>query len=300
MEYVGGKIYNVETEDQRASIIWKRSVVDGKTTFKHGENYLSAVNSTALNLATDACEWVFDGDMYKIEGSTRTILYSTATGGFKNYATGNMSNDGVSSEYSSAAITVAPVFADGDAYHRTVTSGNYGTMCIPYGTSNYSGAKFYEVSWLETDNALWLDEVNGALVAGKPYIFLAIASEIAIIGDGTTADAPVEGTNGLTGTFTDIAAGGVTNNYIIAQNCIWVANENNYVNAYRAYIKASELPTTEQAQLPGRRRVCMGENVETGLDQIVAPEGQTVKVIENGQLIIIREGVKYNVQGQKL
>ncbi len=299
VEYVGGKIYNVETEDQ-ASIIWKRSVVDGKTTFKNGENYLSAVNSADLNLATEACEWVFDGNMYKIEGSTRTILYYTSTGGFKNYSTQNISKDGVNGEYSSAAITVAPVFADGDAYHRTVTSGNYGTMCIPYGTSNYSGAKFYEVSWFETGNALWLDEVNGALVAGKPYIFLATASEIAIIGNGTTAAAPVAGVNGLTGTFTDIAAGGVTDNYIIAQNCIWVANDNNYVNAYRAYIKASDLPTTEQAQLPGRRRVCMGENVETGLDQIVAPEGQAVKAIVNGQLIIIRDGVKYNVQGQKL
>jgi hypothetical protein len=42
----------------------------------------------------------------------------------------------------------------------------------------------------------------------------------------------------------------------------------------------------------------MGENATTGLDQIVAPAGQAVKVIENGQLIIIRDGVKYNVQGQ--
>ena len=301
VEYVGGKIYNVETEDQ-ASIIWKRSVVDGKTTFKNGDNYLSAVNSAALNLATEACEWVFEGDMYKVEaGSTRTILYYATTGGFKNYATSNMSNDGVNGEYSSAAITVAPVFADGDAYHRTVTSGNYGTMCIPYGSSNYTGAKFYEVSWMEVNKGLWLDEVNGTLVAGKPYIFLATASEIAILGDGNTAVTPEDGVGGLTGTFTDIAAGGVlVDNYIIAENNIWIAGTGATLPANRAYISATLVPTTEQAKLPGRRRVCMGENAATGFENIVVPEGQAVKAIVNGQLIIIRDGVKYNIQGQKL
>jgi hypothetical protein len=56
--------------------------------------------------------------------------------------------------------------------------------------------------------------------------------------------------------------------------------------------------------MPGRRRVAMGvtgENEATGVDNItengvIAPK----KLIENGQLIIIRDGVKYNVQGQRL
>ena len=54
-------------------------------------------------------------------------------------------------------------------------------------------------------------------------------------------------------------------------------------------------------QMPGRRYISMdvqGENEATGLDQIVVPEGQAIKAIVNGQLIIIRDGVKYNVQGQ--
>ena len=48
-----------------------------------------------------------------------------------------------------------------------------------------------------------------------------------------------------------------------------------------------------------RARVAFGENVETGIDNIITTDAP-IKVIENGQLIIIRDGVKYNVQGQKL
>ena len=317
VEYVGGKIYNVETEDQ-ASIIWKRSVVDGKTTFKNGENYLSAVNSADLNLATEACEWVFDGNMYKIEGSTRTILYYTSTGGFKNYSTQNISKDGVNGEYSSAAITVAPVFADGDAYHRTVTKDNFGTLCIPFGSNvgNYSGAEFYEISWMEMDGTtpkgIWLDQVNGALTAGKPYIFKATADEIAIVGDGTTAASPIAGVAGLVGTFAliqDIETSDPSNtlegNYMISGNQFLLCPAGCWLNANRAYIDATIIAnhTTKKAEIPGRRRVCLGETSEneaTGFENIVAPEGQAVKAIVNGQLIIIRDGVKYNVQGQKL
>ena len=118
---------------------------------------------------------------------------------------------------------------------------------------------------------------------------------------GDEVNAPVEGANGLTGTFTDIAANtDLVGHYIIAQNKIWQANDKNTLPANRAYIDKGGVPTTEQPKLAGRRRVCMGENAATGLDNITNGENTTIKVIENGQLIIIRNGEKFNAQGQKL
>ena len=186
-------------------------------------------------------------------------------------------------------------------YTRAVALNQWGTICLPNASSSFTGATFYEVSSLDPAKGLWLDQLeDGAqLVAGKPYIFYATATEITVTYTGDAEEDPVEGANGLTGTFTGIAAGSLTGNYIIAENKVWVAGASATLPANRAYI-ANTVPTTEQPQLPGRRRVCMGENATTGLDQIVAPEGQAVKAIENGQLIIIRDGVKYNVQGQKL
>lgn len=293
--YVGGKLYNVADAD-KTLIEWERAVVDGKATFSNNSKYLTGKSDkTDLTLAATSCNWTISGDSYLI--GARTFLYNAENNWFRNFGTTNVGNK----NYSGMPTVIAPVYATGDAYGRTVTTGEYGTICIPYGSSNYTGAKFYEVSWLEVNKGLWLDEVNGTLVAGKPYIFLATASEIAILGDGNTAVTPEDGVGGLTGTFTDIAANGVlVDNYIIAENNIWIAGTGATLPANRAYISATLVPTTEQAKLPGRRRVCMGENAATGFENIVVPEGQAVKAIVNGQLIIIRDGVKYNVQGVRL
>ena len=195
------------------------------------------------------------------------------------------------------------------AYTRTVTLGNYGTICIPYASSSYSGAEFYEVSWLqkngETPVNLYLDQLadGNQLVAGKPYIFRATSTEIKVTCTGAAVAEPAAGANGLTGSFDAIPAGGVlTGNYVVAQNKFWTATADAYAAANRAYIDASDVPDSEQKQIPGRRRVALGtsgENAETGIDNIITTDAP-VKVIENGQLIIIRNGEKFNVQGQKL
>ena len=298
--YINGKIYNVATDEQKASITWKRVVVDGKTTFKNGDNYLSAVNSAALKLEEEACDWIFENDMYKIEGADRTILYYATTGGFKNYSIGNMSPDGVAGEYSSNAITVAPIFADGDAYHRTTTPEKFGTICLPFGATSYTGMELYEFVGKEEGKA-YLASVT-TLEAGVPYIFLATGTELAVYSDGTTAATPGNH-NGLHGTFTDdteIAAN--DDNHILLNNELRKVAATCWVNANRAYIVMSEVPEGAPVQMPGRRYIGLdvhGENGTTGLDNIMTTDAP-VKVIENGQLIIIRNGEKYNVQGVRL
>jgi hypothetical protein len=296
--YFDGKLYNVSEED-KALIEWERAMVEGKATFSNNSKYLTGKSGdTDLTLAATACEWTISGDSYLI--GSRTFLYNAENNWFRNFGTGNAGDK----NYSDMPTVTAPVYATGDVvYTRTVTNGNYGTICLPYASSSHTGAEFYEVSWLKEGTGLYLDqlEAGAQLVAGTPYIFRATSTEIKVTCTGDAVAAPVDGANGLTGTFTDIAAGGVlVGNYIIAQNKIWEANDQNTLPAYRAYINKDDVPTTEQAKLPGRRRVCMGENAATGLDNITNGENTTIKVIENGQLIIIRNGEKFNAQGQKL
>ena len=69
------------------------------------------------------------------------------------------------------------------------------------------------------------------------------------------------------------------------------------IKALRAYFQFPGLSTAQLQQL--RARVVFNENTETAVDNILSTDAP-VKVIENRQLIIIRNGVKYNVQGQKL
>ena len=222
-----------------------------------------------------------------------TLMYNTSSDLFSCYASGQK------------AIAIYK-YVETHFYTRNVTPNNYGTICLPYGSSNFTGAEFYEVSSLVVGEGLWLDQLadNASLEAGKPYIFKATDAKIVVAYEGSSVGAPVAGANGLTGTFANIAAGGdLVGNYIIAENKVWVAGTGATLPANRAYIDATTVPTTTQAEIPGRRRVCMGETEEneaTGFENIVAPEGKAMKVLIDGQIIIIRNGEKFNAQGQRL
>ena len=229
------------------------------------------------------------------------------------------------SDFSGAEITVVDETTNGTLYakwreHRytrnDVTNGNYGTICLPYGSSSYSGAEFYEIAYLEfqadgvTPKGIWLDEVTGALEAGKPYIFKATSTLLIVNYEGDAELNPVAGEAGLTGTFNDITDESVLKgNYMIADNKFWLCGTGCWLNANRAYIEHDALhaTTTPVSPIPGRRRVMMGaagENTTTGVDNLtedgVVSTNQATKMVVNGQLIIIRDGVKYNAQGVRL
>ena len=210
------------------------------------------------------------------------------------------------------AVAVWKVSIEAPKYTRTVINGDYGTICLPYGSSDFTGAEFYEIAYLEleadgtTPKGVWLDEVN-ELEAGKPYIFKATADELVVYYEGEEVLSPVEGKAGLTGTFEGISDPNdiLEGNYMIANNKFWLCGTGCWLNANRAYIKHDALhaSTTPVSPMPGRRRVYMGgagENSATGTEDMIVPNQQVQKVIENGQLIIIRDGVKYNAQGVRL
>ena len=299
VNYVGGKLYNVAEAD-KASIEWSSVVEGDKVSFINDGKYLKGKTSTTLLFEEDAdglYQW--DNTTYTMTiGTTeRSFLYNGEA--FRNFAVSNAGKVVNDVLYSSLPVVTAPVYATGDAYSRSTTAGKFGTICLPFGSTNYTGATFYEFVGSETGK-VYLGSVT-TLEAGVPYIFEASAAEVAVYGDGTTAATPGN-SKGLHGTFTDettVDAG----NYILLNNELRPSDGSAKVNANRAYIVMSEVPTGVPTQMPGRRYIGMsvqGENEATGFENVVAPEGQAIKVIENGQLIIIRGGEKFNVQGQRL
>lgn len=191
-------------------------------------------------------------------------------------------------------------------YTRTVPEGDYGTICLNFGAKHYTGATFYEVAGKE-GNKVVFDEVT-ELVAGMPYIFMANATEIKVVEGDITVATTAGKHNSLQGTFTQIdpAVDNVlVDNYMLVNNIIKKCGINCGLKENRAYFVASELESLGAAPqpMPGRRRVAMGvtsENAATGLENITNGENTTIKLIENGQLIIIRNGEKFNAQGIKL
>ena len=185
---------------------------------------------------------------------------------------------------------------------RTTSAGRYGTICLPGNIVKCLGATLYEVAGKD-DLRVVFDEVLTP-EAGMPYIFLAHNAEVLFYcGDETAAAGNY---NSLYGTFTVMQDAQLDGMYMVQNNkIVKCAATGCGVAAYRAYFNGDELEDlgAAPAPMPGRRRITMStesENAATGTEDVIAPEGQTIKLIENGQLIIIRGGEKFNAQGQKL
>ena len=211
--------------------------------------------------------------------------------------------------YAKTTGTLPQLYKLVKTYTRIVNAGEYGTICLPGQANRMSGAIFYELAGRDTKFA-YLDEVT-ELEAGTPYIFYATSNTLTVTYNGTKAANAEENVNGMYGTFTKIIdtepAGSAKNilegNYVVYNNELLLCGTGCGLFEYRAYVNVDEISTNVPAAVPGRRRVSMGvqgENTTTDFENITNGENNTIKVIENGQLFIIRNGEKYNIQGQKL
>ena len=188
------------------------------------------------------------------------------------------------------------------------------TLCLPFNVDLHwlgDEAKAYKLNSVVGNSAQELS-LNASecatMTAGQPYIvkpkkgseyeYLIVAN--AAIQDVTAGSYTITG-GGYKVTMQGIAAtpnpaqqtDGSTEYWLAMEDgCLYKTPTNKL--GLRAIIK---MTTTTGAPVYVRARVVTGENVETGVEDIITTD-TPVKVIENGQLIIIRDGIKYNVQGQ--
>ena len=217
------------------------------------------------------------------------------------------------SDFSGAPVTTIDENTTGTLYAkwiehfhtREVPAGYYATVCLPYNLIEVAGATLYEVAGKE-NGKVYLDEVPASETeAGKPYIFFTEDdTQVFYYGDEETIIAGNH--KSLYGTFVKLEDAQLEGMYMVQTNkIVKCAATGCWINPYRAYFDGDELDALGKpgAQLPGRRRVSLGAteaNSTTGTEDLVTPNEQVIKIIENGQVVIIRAGVKYNVQGQKI
>ena len=179
-----------------------------------------------------------------------------------------------------------------EQYTRDVTPNRYGTICLPFGSTDFSGATFYEIAY-KAPFMIYFDEVT-KLEAGKPYIFYAHSNKLIVKSDGSRVNNPLFD-NGLYGTFDEIMAASInilTNNYIVNNNSLCMCGEYCSLPANRAYVKLEEVSSTAREIAPERKRVSLsvqGENTTTALDNIS----------EDTENIPTKEGV-YDILGRKM
>ena len=183
-----------------------------------------------------------------------------------------------------------------EPYTRTVTNGNYGTICLSRAAATIEGATMYRIVGGNASEGITIEEV-ASMEAGKPYIFQASADQITVTMTGPRAE--FQEANGLVGNLGESAMDVPTDAYVLKNNLLYLVNSAVTIAPNRAYINMSAI--TSIAPAPGRiRRVIAVENQATGVESLQPSAFNLKKVLMNGQLFILRDGQLYNVTGVRV
>ncbi len=198
-------------------------------------------------------------------------------------------------------------------------NGDFCTLTLPFNLSASQLAdaecplhgfviKEFEYSEEGADGVnVYLTQVS-SIEAGKPY-FIRYAGEPSderltplVFRNVTVArSTPADVTDGdftPHGIFNPypLVANDVTTLFLSSANTLYYPSADGTMNGFRAYIKiggAMSAPVRRGAPI----RICESKNVATGISQTENGASQTVKLIRDGQLLIIRDGKTYNAQG---
>ena len=292
----------IPADENAKKYTWTISIADNKATIKaqiedNGEN---KARNTIMYNATEG----INGQLFSCysSGQKAIALYKYVTVPVVELHSGD----------NSALITVLEGKTVNVKLNRSFTANDgYYTLCVPFdiaasaiGTAYTLGEITEHVSGEEGGIKIYLTSVS-KIEAGVPYLVLPktltnpVFENVEIV-NTTGSDYTITG-DGVKVSFTGIINGGGQTNgtteYYVGDNG-YLYNGTVDKLGLRAFFTITN--TEGQAVSNLRARVVAQEDEATGVEDITAPEGQVLKVIENGQLIIIRNGEKYNVQGQRL
>lgn len=224
----------------------------------------------------------------------------------------NGAKEGKSTANASGAIYLANIAAtsvtsrpDINTYQYTNNRGgnmavdDYGTLCLPM-AGTIAGATLYSIAGKEGTTYVVLKEED-ALAAGQPYITQSTATSYTVTMSGVHS-AAAENVNGLTGTYVEMNLAENTNHYILSANKLMqVGSGGVTMGAYRAYLDLSQVSEyNPSSSAPGRYvRMAIDETgAATGIESVEHSAIGSQKILRNGQIFILRNGVEYNVNGQ--
>ena len=330
VNYIDGKLYEVD-DAIKPLIEWDRTTSVDNVTFQNNSKYLKGKTTTVLNLeaeATGLYQWNSDYTMVLSGSSTvRTFMYNGEA--FRNFAVSNAGKVVNEVLYSELPVVTAPVYAtgliigegvntltDGETkdvvISRSFTADALYTISLPFALDALqveaifgTGTTLYQFSGLEqADKELVMRFSNvTAIAAATPYL-IKPAQNVdpgTLVEDVTIEIDPVniEFTAGAT-TVTMKPILSATEEQTNGDTQYWLATDNYLYNNVTQLLSLRALfEMTTVSGMPPRCRAEFSENEETALDYISTTDAP-IKVIENGQLIIIRDGEMYNAMGVKL
>jgi hypothetical protein len=200
--------------------------------------------------------------------------------------------------------------------------GSFNTLCLPfdYSAERIAAHEFLQGCELFTfDSAEQLGESQldihmspaTEITAGVPYLIRwantgDVSEYLTFNGvtiTKTVGDTVGDGTVRFIGAIGRQQLGEVNDkNYLFvgANNTLYWPNTNNQLRGYRAYFRIFNSGPVPAPRYGTPARIVLQPQVATGIGITDSATLKSAKRIENGQLIIVHGGVRYNVLGQKM
>lgn len=221
-------------------------------------------------------------------------------------------NDAVLAELEGETVTIT--------INRTIfCDGYFNTLCLPFdldaaalAASPLAGyarlAKFSEATVESGSDELQLVyEYATSIEAGVPYLINFPAGENIV--NPTFTNVTISATIGSNANLGNgiivkgilkpepFTAGNEDMLFLLGENKLSWAGVTNYLKGFRAYFQLDNVPAGSPVRRGMNARIVERQNMPTGIDNAKFND-ETIKRLENNQVIIIRNGVKYNIQGQ--
>lgn len=204
--------------------------------------------------------------------------------------------------------------------YRTLTSGMYNTICLPFDLATLdgtplAGAELLELSDIEVretettqDIRLQFTEAN-ELTAGMPYLIqpanditlpLEFNNVVITATEGSTSGSEIVTFNGILSPKT-FYEGDKSSLFLTSNNILAWPNVTANMNGMRAYFQLTEAEESRPMQVSARISVDRGSTTEDIIVLLPTDSQETAtKIMRNGIIYILRNGEIYTLQGTKL
>lgn len=216
-----------------------------------------------------------------------------------------INNDATSACYDGQAVDIILT-------GRTLHSASFNTLCLPFGLASLTGTPLEGAAIKALDHTvregdelqLYFTDAD-AIVAGKPYLVQPTSDLVEPVFEDVNISDDVEANE-------DAADGirfrGILNPTHLASNpnilflgagneLFWPSNDGTNMRGMRAYFQLAG----GAGNAPVRRvSIMQSPQTATDVETVESSTAPSRKVIENGLLLIKRDGVTYNVLGQQI
>lgn len=203
---------------------------------------------------------------------------------------------------------------------RTLTSGMYNTLCLPFDLATLddtplAGAELLELNNVEVRETETTQDINLQftetleLIAGMPYLIQPTSDITLPMEFNNVMIATTEGTidgfdvvtfNGILSPVT-LFEGDKSVLFLTSNNILAWPNVTADMNGMRAYFQLADTEESSPMQMSARISVDRGSTTEDIIVLIpTEPQETATKIMRNGMIYILRNGEIYTIQGTKL